>query len=191
MFVVSVVVLSKKISLPKAAPLVNPAAVSSVLLILLLLVMVLAGCVSQSAPQDGQPDKNTTLSSDDLNTADPRTGTQIVGDSIVAALVDGVYGKQMQYVYHPGLENEGTERVDFSITLSDEVVTAVSVSGNDPNPISKMFIEKVNAALPDLVVGKKIMDVNVPKQVAGSSLTTGAFKAFVAEVVAGDVQTAS
>ena len=41
---------------------------------------------------------------------------------------------------------------------------------------SQNYINAFNNALPDLVIGKKITEINIPHTVSGSSLTSAAFK---------------
>lgn len=101
--------------------------------------------------------------------------------TIANVLADGTYSQYVSYNYH-----SGTETVDITLTVKNDVVTSASVTDDNPsNMMSARIINSFNAALPDLVVGKKINELNIPHNVAGSSLTTGAFKSYVDSLLQG------
>ena len=95
-------------------------------------------------------------------TADP--GTSARGD-----YADGTYTESGDYQ-----APSGTESVDVTITLADNVITAVEVVGHATDPEAKLhqgeFIDGIGA----IVVGKDIDEISVSK-VSGSSLTSGGF----------------
>jgi hypothetical protein len=64
----------------------------------------------------------------------------------------------------------------------NNTLTNVSITGNNPNPISAKIIDKYAVALQTLAVGKKLDQINLPKNVAGSSLTNAAFKQYLADL---------
>ncbi|NUN11358.1 hypothetical protein HUU53_01805 [Candidatus Micrarchaeota archaeon] len=112
--------------------------------------------------------------------ADTKTGHDKIQETIQTAIADGTYESKVSYTYHAGTEKEGQEEVDVSITVENDVITAASATPSDnAHVISKGIITKFNNALPELVVGKKITELDIPHNVAGSSLTTAAFKAYV------------
>jgi uncharacterized protein with FMN-binding domain len=82
---------------------------------------------------------------------------------------DGEYTAQGAYI-SPG----GPESVTVTLTLEDNAVTALEVTGSGGSPNAKKFqgefIENIDA----VVIGRNIDDINVSK-VAGSSLTSGGF----------------
>ena len=155
---------------------------------LMLISAILVGCTAQDSGTQKQPlpsDNQSVLGNNSIITAENKTGFDKNQDAIALALADGTYTDNVTYTYHPTIpEKTGNETVTISITVKDGIITAASVEGNDPVPISKKIIDGVNAALPDLVVGKKITELNIPAQVAGSSLTTAAFKQYVGGLVA-------
>jgi len=157
------------------------------LAISVLLVISLIGCIAQSAaPVVNDTAKNHTGNGTQVPAnnfsagviADNKTGVDKVQTAIALAVADGTYSQNVTYAYH-----SGTEIVNMTIAVKDDVITAVSITGTPSNPISARFINGVNAALPELVVGKKINALDIPRQVAGSSLTTAAFKQYVADVI--------
>ena len=118
----------------------------------------------------------TTQASPMTTISENKTGYEQTTTTIQAMLLaDGTYTNMVTYQTHAG-----SETVNVSITVQNDVVTAASVSDDSPNsPISAHLISSLNAALPALVVGKPIDQLNIPHNVAGSSLTTAAFAGYV------------
>jgi uncharacterized protein with FMN-binding domain len=150
--------------------------------VLILMVAIIAGCTSQ--PQTSPPTPTISTISGGQSSpsviAENKTGTQIVTETIAAAVADGTYTDDVTYNYH-----SGTETVKVSVTVKDDVITAASVIASDQAvPMSRRIIGNFNNALPDLVVGKKIDKLNIPTNVAGSSLTTAAFKGYIDNLIA-------
>jgi hypothetical protein len=93
------------------------------------------------------------------------------------AIADGNYEKNVTYPYHSGQETVG-----IKVSIVNNTLTNVSITGNNPNPISAKIIDKYAVALQTLAVGKKLDQINLPKNVAGSSLTNAAFKQYLADL---------
>lgn len=118
--------------------------------------------------------------SDVIKTADNKTSQEKIQESVELAVANGTYADKLTYAYH-----SGSEVVDVTLTVENDVVVNASVvPSSDAHNVSVKIINNFNAALPELVVGKKITELNIPKNVAGSSLTTAAFKAYVDKVIA-------
>ncbi len=142
-----------------------------------LLGLLFAGCTSQTQTptKEGTPSVTTGGKVD----AETKTGVEKTQETIEKAVTDGSYSAQKEYGT-PG----GAETVGFELTVKDDVVTAVSVDASMLKaPISQTVAGKFKDALPELVVGKKITELNLPANVAGSSLTNAAFKAYVTELI--------
>lgn len=114
------------------------------------------------------------------NTSDNKTGVEKIEEAVAQAIADGTYTNQVEYAYH-----SGSEIVTITVKTQKDIVTEARVvpSGGSSSPVSIRIINKFNDALPDLVVGKKITELNIPKNVAGSTLTTAAFKSYVERIV--------
>jgi hypothetical protein len=114
------------------------------------------------------------------NTSDNKTGVEKIEQAVAQAIADGTYIDQVEYAYH-----SGTERVTITVKTEKDIVTQATVvpAGQSSSGVSTRIIGKFNDALPNLVVGKKITELNIPKNVAGSTLTTAAFKSYVARIV--------
>ncbi len=146
---------------------------------LFVLSMVLSGCTSQSSSASNQAGNQYLIGANKTNTTDTKTGFDKNQTTINAILADGTYSKDVSYNYH-----SGQDTVEISLTVQNDVVTAVSVKGLNTDPMSTRIIGNFNAALPDLVVGKKINELNLPHNVAGSSLTNAAFQQYVGQLIA-------
>lgn len=120
------------------------------------------------------PSESGTVQTKPEIAADNKTGYDKTQQTIMQLIADGTYSKEIQYQYHSGVTT-----VDVSVTVKNDTVTAVSVTGVNPDKVSAKIIGNFAAALPDLVVGKRIDEIKLPKNVAGSSLTTAVFQQYV------------
>ena len=68
----------------------------------------------------------------------------------------------------------GTETVDVTVTLADNVITDVSVVGEASDPQAKRHQGEFSDGIAAEVVGKNIDEISVDK-IGGSSLTSGGF----------------
>lgn len=135
--------------------------------------------VDTTQPVPGEEEVQDTIVLEDVQ-ADPKSEEEKTQDTINQLLADGTYDDEVTYRYH-----SGTETIGVSITVENDVVTAASITASeDAHPTSAKFINSVNDALADLVVGKNIADVQMPERVSGSSLTTAAFQGYVDSLVA-------
>lgn len=111
--------------------------------------------------------------------ASTKTGEEIIDDTIAQAVADGEYSEDVTYAYH-----SGQETVKIQVTVKDDVITEASVAPDENAAnVSIKIIGNFNNALPELVVGKKITELEIPKNVAGSSLTTAAFKGYLEKLI--------
>lgn len=112
--------------------------------------------VSQQAPvEDTTPSQNIADSSETQATSTYKVGTYTASGSYTS----------------PG----GRETIDVSITLdAGGVITASKTTSDADNATSRQYQSEFINNYKDLVVGKKIDDVQLSR-VAGSSLTSGGF----------------
>ncbi len=116
----------------------------------------------------------------DIVTNNTKPAEQQTQETIATLIADGTYTDKVSYNYH-----SGTEQVEIIVSVKDDIITAATLTGINPtSPISDKYQKGVNAALPGLVVGKRIDQLNLPKQISGSSLTTAAFKKYVEDITA-------
>lgn len=133
--------------------------------------------------QQGEPTGAQKGTTPTLNTADGRTGEEKIKEAISATIADGEYSKTVEYAF-PKDEPKGTENLKVSLSIKDETITEVSIEGDSTNDITKSYVNKVNDGLQSLAVGKKITELEIPEQIAGSSLTTAAFAQAVTAIAA-------
>lgn len=100
------------------------------------------------------------------NTVVARSRSASSKDSLYA---DGVYTATGQYGSLPS-------SITVTVTLSDDIITAVEVTPHATNPTSLDLQRRFAAAIPTVVVGKRIDEVKVDR-LAGSSGTPDGFKA--------------
>lgn len=82
---------------------------------------------------------------------------------------DGTYTAEGSYA-----TPESVETIEVTITLEDDVVTAVEVTGDPRAAQSRQFQSQFIGGISDEVVGRDIDEISVSR-VAGSSLTSGGF----------------
>ena len=130
----------------------------------LALVGALAGC---SSPAPTAPDSGTDSGSD----SSTDSGTD--SSAATGTYTDGTYTESATYQ-----APSGTETVDVTLTLADNVITAVEVAGHATDPQAKEHQGEFADGIAGVVVGKNIDDIQVDK-VGGSSLTSGGFNTAV------------
>jgi len=122
----------------------------------LALTGALAGCTASP-----EPTAEETAPQTDESTTPSDTGSN--------AYADGTYTESASYQ-----SPNGTETIDVTITLTDDVITDVEVVGHGESPDSKHYQGEFIGGIDAIVVGKDIDSISVSK-VAGSSLTSGGF----------------
>ena len=124
-------------------------------------VVLLAGCAAESAPA-----AETTPTSTATPEATASAPAEEASDSTYA---DGTYTAEGSYA-----TPETVETISVTVTLQDDVVTAVDVTGNPSKRESVQYQGEFIGGIADVVVGKRIDELAVSR-VAGSSLTSGGF----------------
>jgi uncharacterized protein with FMN-binding domain len=118
--------------------------------------LALAGCSSAATGTTDAPKTDASASSG-ASTTDG------------ASYKDGTYTASGSYQ-----TPETVEKIEVSITLADDVVTAVEVTGDPQASETERYQSEFIGGIEDEVVGKNIDDLSVDR-VAGSSLTSGGF----------------
>lgn len=91
------------------------------------------------------------------------------GSSGAPAYADGTYTAEGSYA-----TPETVETISVTVTLEDDVITSVDVTGDPQRPESEQYQGEFIGGISDAVVGQDIDDISVSR-VAGSSLTSGGF----------------
>lgn len=113
---------------------------------------------------------------------DQATSAAAGAASDASAAVSGGNYKNGQYsatgsYMSPG----GQQSIGVSVTLNNDVITALTLDRSQTKGTSAQFQEKFASGIDELVVGKDIDDLDVSK-VAGSSLTSGGFNSAIDQI---------
>ncbi|MBU1588621.1 MAG: FMN-binding protein [Actinobacteria bacterium] len=123
----------------------------------LALVGALAGCSTPAATTDTG------------SGTDSGSGSSTDSGSSSGSYKDGTYTESADYQ-----APSGTETVDVTLTLADNVITAVEVTGHATDPQAKQHQGEFKDGIAGVVVGKNLDEIKVDR-VGGSSLTSGGF----------------
>jgi uncharacterized protein with FMN-binding domain len=124
-------------------------------------IALLAGC----APTSSGAEESTTT---DTGAAES-TDTGSTGDTGSGSYADGTYTADGSYA-----TPESVETISVTVTLQDDVITAVEVTGDPQKRESEQYQGEFIGGIADVVVGENIDDIQVSR-VAGSSLTSTGF----------------
>ncbi len=127
--------------------------------------LALAGC---STAATGATDAASTGASSSGSPSGASTGA--------AAYKDGTYTASGSYQ-----TPETVEKIEVTITLADDVVTAVEVKGDPQASETERYQSEFIGGINGEVVGKNIDELSVDR-VAGSSLTSGGFNKALDEI---------
>lgn len=155
------------------------------ILALVVLSTVFAGCLSNNTAtsnnQKSSTNNNPIITATTVSIGETTTTVQQVQNTVASAVPNGTYSNLEQYSYHSGVNT-----VNITVTVENDIVTAASVTGINVDPYSQYTIGNFNSALPSTVVGQKIESIQLPQNVAGSSLTTAAFQSYINSIVSTD-----
>lgn len=127
--------------------------------------LALAGC---STAATGATDAASTGASSSGSPSGASTGA--------ATYKDGTYTASGSYQ-----TPETVEKIEVTITLADDVVTAVEVKGDPQASETERYQSEFIGGINGEVVGKNIDELSVDR-VAGSSLTSGGFNKALDEI---------
>ncbi|MCK8614356.1 FMN-binding protein [Gordonia sp. C13] len=116
---------------------------------------------------------------------DSGSGSTTTADTSTATVAEGATGEQYkdgEYTAEGGyISPGGPQKVGVTVTLSNDVITAVSVDTSQTKGPSVEYQGKFAGGISDVVVGKNINDIDVDK-VSGSSLTSGGFNEAIEKI---------
>lgn len=158
------------------------------------LSVLIAGCTTSSTTDEGMTSSSsneTMTQSSSSKTALPSTSST---DTTTASSSDAMPVSSKPVMNDDSAYNDGTyaadgfyrspagaEEIHVSLTLNDDIVTAVNVEGTATNPKSKMMQGQFIAGINAQVVGKPIDSLSLGV-VNGSSLTPKGFMDAVAKI---------
>lgn len=125
-------------------------------------IALLAGCT----PTAADAEEPTTA---DTGAAEPTDTGSTGSGSGSGSYADGTYTADGTYA-----TPESVETITVTVTLEDDVVTAVDVTGDPQKRESEQYQGEFIGGIAAVVVGQDIDDIQVSR-VAGSSLTSAGF----------------
>jgi uncharacterized protein with FMN-binding domain len=138
-----------------------------------LVTTIIAISVAAATAGCATTDTDVTTPSSASNTSVAAPGSP---SSRRSKYADGTYTATGQYGSLPS-------SIGVAVTLVDDVITAVTVSPRATDPTSLDYQTRFAQAIPALVVGRNIDEVNLSK-VAGSSGTPDGFNAAIQQIKA-------
>ncbi len=126
-------------------------------------IALLSGCAA-SASEAEEPTTTDTGSSSSTD-----TGSTDAGSTGSGSYADGTYTADGSYA-----TPESVETISVTVTLEDDVITAVKVTGDPQKRESEQYQGQFIGGIADVVVGQDIDGIQVSR-VAGSSLTSNGF----------------
>lgn len=140
-------------------------------------VLMLSGCSTADTLADAETSEVVTTSEESSSTdssgsTDSSTTTEASSD-----YADGTYTAEGSYQTPSSVES-----VSVSMTLEDDVVTAVEVLGDASGGESAQYQSAFIGGIADEVVGKDVDELSVDR-VAGSSLTSSGFNEALARIL--------
>ena len=124
-------------------------------------IALLAGCAPGASEAEEPATAETTDTSEGTDTGSGSSGSGSYADGTYTA--DGSYATP-----------ESVETISVTVTLEDDVITAVEVTGDPQKRESEQYQGQFIGGIADVVVGEDIDEISVSR-VAGSSLTSGGF----------------
>jgi uncharacterized protein with FMN-binding domain len=128
--------------------------------------LALAGCTPSETPAEPETDTSTPEATPSATIAPDSSASAESSDSTYA---DGTYTAEGSYA-----TPESVETIVVTVTLQDDVVTGVEVTGDPQKSESEKYQGEFIGGIADVVVGEDIDDISVSR-VAGSSLTSAGF----------------
>ena len=113
---------------------------------------------------------------DDTSTGSDSTGS--TGSAGSGAYADGTYSADGSYQ-----TPESVETISVTVTLQDDVITAVEVVGDPQKRESEQYQGEFIGGIAEVVEGHDIDEIQVSR-VAGSSLTSGGFNDAIEQIKA-------
>ena len=132
--------------------------------------IALAGCAASdtTAETTTEPSTGNTATPESSTTPTPAASASEEAASS-STYADGTYTAEGSYA-----TPESVETIVVTVTLDDDIITAVDVTGDPQKRESEEYQGRFIGGIADVVVGQDIDQISVSR-VAGSSLTSGGF----------------
>lgn len=127
----------------------------------------LAGCSATATT--AEPTTGTTTTPEASTAPTPAASSSQDSSGSASTYADGTYTAEGSYA-----TPESVETIAVTVTLQDDIITAVDVTGDPQKRESEEYQSRFIGGIADVVVGQDIDQISVSR-VAGSSLTSGGF----------------
>lgn len=135
-------------------------------------MLALAGCATDASTDTATVEETPATQSTGSSTTETESSTGTAS----GAYTDGTYTAEGSYQ-----TPESVESVTVTLTIADDVITAVEVTGDPQARESQQYQSQFIGGIEDVVVGQNIDEISVSR-VAGSSLTSGGFNEALEEI---------
>jgi uncharacterized protein with FMN-binding domain len=142
----------------------------------LSLLTAITGCSSATTPANATSEAPAATTPAAAASSTPSGVASSGAAASTSTFRDGSYVENGSYQ-----SPAGTAEITVKLSLANDIVTAVTVTGHASDPSAKQYQDDFISGISGQVVGKKISDLNVTK-VSGSSLTSNGFRAAVAKI---------
>lgn len=141
----------------------------------IIVVMLLAfSACSQSGGLAAEVQENKIQREDDQS----KSVEERQEETLNQLIQDGVYIEEVEYST-PG----GVEVLEITFQITNDIIDDIKFElEGDAHPISIEKTQDSEEALRSLLIGKNINEVEIPDAIAGSSLTTTAFKEHIQDL---------
>lgn len=132
----------------------------------LALAGTLAGCAAEqtaAAKTDAVEEETATP------TPTGEATTEAPTEAPASTYTDGTYTASGSYQ-----APSGSESIDVTVTVADDIVTDVTVGGSSSNPEASGYQSRFSSGIAAVIVGQDLETISVDR-VAGSSLTSAGF----------------
>lgn len=127
----------------------------------------LAGCTATTTT--AEPTTGTATTPEASTAPTPAASASEESSATASTYADGTYTAEGSYA-----TPESVETIVVTVTLQDDIITSVDVSGDPQKRESEEYQGRFIGGIADVVVGQDIDQISVSR-VAGSSLTSGGF----------------
>lgn len=136
--------------------------------------LALAGCSAPVATEETETPTATAAPQPTATTTPAPAASEPAAST--STYTNGTYTADGSYA-----TPESVETIAVTITLEEDIITAVEVSGDPQKSESAEYQGRFIGGIADEVVGKNIDEISVSR-VAGSSLTSGGFNEAIAAI---------
>lgn len=158
----------------------HPAVAALIVIVLVGIVASAAIVVTMNSGEEGA-NRSATNSQHDMSNHSHHHGAtdqvKVPESTDISQYKDGTYSATGTYL-SPG----GRESIQLTVTIKDGVIASTAIKNNATDLEAKEHQELFSGHYKELIVGKKISEVESLSRVAGSSLTSNGFNNALSQI---------